>query len=96
VKPDDTVEVRPIKLGMVDGDRAAVIAGLAAGDVVVTEGGDRLRDGAKVTLPQASPAAATPAAAVPGAAPPPDAAPGKSSAPDSQGRQGKRPPANSQ
>ncbi|MGA2342549.1 MAG: efflux RND transporter periplasmic adaptor subunit [Steroidobacteraceae bacterium] len=96
VKPDDTVEVRPIKLGMVDGDRAAVIAGLAAGDVVVTEGGDRLRDGAKVTLPQASPATATPAATVPGAAPPPDAAPGKSSAPDSQGRQGKRPPANSQ
>jgi multidrug efflux system membrane fusion protein len=49
VKPDNTVEVRPIKLGVVDGDRAAVIAGLAAGEVVVTEGGDRLRDGAQVT-----------------------------------------------
>ena len=30
-----------------------VASGLQAGDVVVTEGGDRLRDGAPVTLPQA-------------------------------------------
>jgi multidrug efflux system membrane fusion protein len=89
VKPDDTVEVRPIKLGVVDQDRAAVIAGLAAGDVVVTEGGDRLRDGAKVTLPQA-----LPGAAAPGAAPRPDAAPGKNGAPDGRGQHRKRPPAN--
>jgi multidrug efflux system membrane fusion protein len=55
VKADDTVEVRPIKLGVVDGERAAVTAGLAAGERVVTEGGDRLRGGAKVLLPQAAP-----------------------------------------
>ena len=48
VKPDSTVSVRPITLGVVDGERAAVTAGLAVGEVVVTEGGDRLRDGAKV------------------------------------------------
>jgi len=82
--------VRPIKLGVVDGDRAAVIAGLAAGDVVVTEGGDRLRDGAQVTLPQALPGG--PAS---GQAPRPDAAPGKNGAPDSQARHRKRPPAGS-
>jgi membrane fusion protein, multidrug efflux system len=52
VKADDTVEVRPITLGIVDGERAAVSSGLAAGERVVTEGGDRLRDGAKVTVPQ--------------------------------------------
>jgi multidrug efflux system membrane fusion protein len=60
VNADSTVSVRPITLGIVQGDRAAVTAGLAAGEQVVTEGGDRLRDGAKVQLPQA--AAAAPAA----------------------------------
>jgi membrane fusion protein, multidrug efflux system len=54
VNADNTVAVRPIKLGVVDGERAAVTAGLAAGEIVVTEGGDRLRDGAKVQLPQAA------------------------------------------
>jgi multidrug efflux system membrane fusion protein len=29
-----------------------VLSGLAAGDVVVTEGADRLRDGATVVLPE--------------------------------------------
>lgn len=60
VKVDDTVEVRPITLGVVDGERAAVSAGLAAGERVVTEGGDRLRDGAKVTLPSSGPLRAHP------------------------------------
>ena len=55
VKVDDTVEVRPITLGAVDGERAAVSAGLATGERVVIEGGDRLRDGAKVTLPPSGP-----------------------------------------
>jgi membrane fusion protein, multidrug efflux system len=54
VKPDSTVSVQPITLGVVDGERAAVTAGLAVGQVVVTEGGDRLRDGAKVLLPQSA------------------------------------------
>lgn len=55
IKADDTVQVRPVTLRIVEGERAAVASGLAAGERVVTEGGDRLRDGAKVTLPQASP-----------------------------------------
>jgi multidrug efflux system membrane fusion protein len=63
--------VRPITLGVVDGERAAVTKGLSAGDVVVTEGGDRLRDGAKVQLPQSAAApAAVPAAAKKGAGAP--------------------------
>jgi multidrug efflux system membrane fusion protein len=53
-----TVVVRPVTLGVVDGERVAVTAGLKAGDVVVTEGGDRLRDGATVELPSAAPPAA--------------------------------------
>ncbi|MEP6883372.1 MAG: MdtA/MuxA family multidrug efflux RND transporter periplasmic adaptor subunit [Gammaproteobacteria bacterium] len=55
VNPDNTVKVRPITLGVVDGERVAVTAGLAAGEIVVTEGGDRLRDDAKVVLPNSAP-----------------------------------------
>jgi multidrug efflux system membrane fusion protein len=51
VNPDHTVAVRPVTLGVVDGERVAVTAGLAAGEIVVTEGADRLRDGASVELP---------------------------------------------
>jgi multidrug efflux system membrane fusion protein len=64
---DQTVAVRPVTLGVVDGERVAVSAGLAAGDVVVTEGGDRLRDGAAVQLPKVQAAGAAPAAAKPAA-----------------------------
>jgi multidrug efflux system membrane fusion protein len=84
--PDSTVAVKPITLGVVDGERAAITAGLAAGDVVVTEGGDRLRDGAEVLVPQAS--RTGPA----GAATAPRPASGKSGAPGGQGQRRKRPP----
>ena len=67
VNPDKTVSVRPITIGTADGERIAVDSGLKAGDIVVTEGGDRLRDGAAVILP--GPAAAqAPEAASPGKA----------------------------
>jgi multidrug efflux system membrane fusion protein len=55
VNPDRTVSVRAVKLGVIDGERVAVTEGLAVGDVVVTEGGDRLRDGATVQLPGEAP-----------------------------------------
>ncbi|HUN27281.1 MAG TPA: efflux RND transporter periplasmic adaptor subunit [Steroidobacteraceae bacterium] len=58
VRPDSTVAVRPVTLGVADGERVAVTQGLAPGDVVVTEGGDRLRDGAQIILPPSSRAAA--------------------------------------
>ena len=58
VNADATVSVRPVTLGVVDGEKVAVTAGLKAGEVVVTEGGDRLRDGAPVQLPGAAPAPA--------------------------------------
>jgi len=68
VNADRTVTVRPVTLGTVDGERVAVASGVAAGDVVVTEGGDRLRDGAPVQLSAAAPAPAASAAAAAGAA----------------------------
>jgi multidrug efflux system membrane fusion protein len=84
---DSTVAVRPVTLGVVDGERVAVTAGLKAGEVVVTEGGDRLRDGAQIQLPSS---AAAPAA---GAQPQPKpGAPGTPGARRGKGR-GKPPPA---
>jgi multidrug efflux system membrane fusion protein len=73
VNPDHKVAVRPVTLGVVDGERVAVTKGLNAGEIVVTEGGDRLREGADVVLPDA---AAKPAGARPAGAPAGDAAPG--------------------
>jgi membrane fusion protein, multidrug efflux system len=70
VDSDRTVKVRPVTLGVVDGERVAVTKGLSVGEVVVTEGGDRLRDGAQVVLPAAKGPAATaqpPGSARPGA-----------------------------
>jgi multidrug efflux system membrane fusion protein len=50
-----TVAVRPVQTGVVDGESVAIPSGLKVGDVIVTEGGDRLRDGAQVLLPGAPP-----------------------------------------
>jgi multidrug efflux system membrane fusion protein len=55
VNADSTVSVRPVTLGVVDGENVGVTAGLTPGAVVVTEGGDRLRDGASVSLPGSEP-----------------------------------------
>ena len=55
VNPDSTVSVRPVTLGVVDGEQVSVLKGLSPGDIVVTEGGDRLRDGATVLLPANTP-----------------------------------------
>jgi multidrug efflux system membrane fusion protein len=52
VKADNTVAVRPVVLGAVDGERVAVTSGLKPGDLIVTDGGDRFRDGASVVLPE--------------------------------------------
>jgi multidrug efflux system membrane fusion protein len=60
VDAENTVAVHPIKLGEQDGDFFAVLSGLSPGDVVVTDGADRLRDGAKVSVPDASKTPAAP------------------------------------
>jgi len=57
VNPDSTVSVKPVKLGVNQGERQAILSGIAVGDMVVTDGVDRLRDGAKVVLPGAQPPA---------------------------------------
>jgi multidrug efflux system membrane fusion protein len=62
VRADNTVAVHPVTLGVSDGERVVAMSGLSVGDVVVTEGGDRLRDGAAIVLPDAP---AAPPARVP-------------------------------
>ncbi len=46
-----TVTVRPVKTGPVNGDKTAILSGVAVGDTVVTDGSDRLRESAPVILP---------------------------------------------
>jgi multidrug efflux system membrane fusion protein len=55
VKPDDTVTVRQIKTGPVDGERTSIASGLQAGERVVTDGSDRLKEDAKITIPAERP-----------------------------------------
>ncbi|HET9019487.1 MAG TPA: MdtA/MuxA family multidrug efflux RND transporter periplasmic adaptor subunit [Acetobacteraceae bacterium] len=50
VKPDDTVTVRPVRTGPVDGDHEQIIEGLQVGDRAVIDGTDRLREGAHVSV----------------------------------------------
>ncbi len=48
VKPDNTVQMRPLKVGATEGDRVQILAGLTANERVVVDGLDKLRDGATV------------------------------------------------
>jgi multidrug efflux system membrane fusion protein len=48
VKEDKTVTVRPVKVGAIEGENAVIESGVAPGDIVVVDGTDRLREGAKV------------------------------------------------
>jgi membrane fusion protein, multidrug efflux system len=50
IKPDDTVAVRVVKTGVTEGDQVQILAGLNPNDMVVVDGADRLRDGAKIRI----------------------------------------------
>ncbi len=50
VRPDRTAAMRPVSLGPARGDDQSVRAGVAPGELVVVDGADRLRDGARVEL----------------------------------------------
>ncbi len=51
VQPDSTVAVQVVKLGVADSERTQILEGLEAGQKIVVDGADRLRDGAHVTVP---------------------------------------------
>jgi membrane fusion protein, multidrug efflux system len=50
VNADSTVSVRPIQIGVTEGDRVEVLSGLTPGDRIVIDGADKLRDGAKINV----------------------------------------------
>lgn len=50
VKSDASVSVRPVTAGATEGETVAIEEGLAAGEEVVVDGTDKLREGAKVEV----------------------------------------------
>ena len=50
VNDDKTVSVKPVKLGPVQGEVTSIESGVAPGAMVVVDGADKLREGAKVEL----------------------------------------------
>ena len=61
VKPDQTVEMRSVTVGATQDDVIAIGKGLAAGDLVVTDGVDKLQHGSHVNVQTAAvPPAGTP------------------------------------
>jgi membrane fusion protein, multidrug efflux system len=59
VGADRSVSQRKIQTGPTEGERVAVTSGLQVGEIIVTDGADKLREGSKVELPgdvQAAPA----------------------------------------
>jgi multidrug efflux system membrane fusion protein len=70
VNADQSVSVHKVTPGPSDGKNTVILSGLTAGQTVVTDGMDRLSDGAKIKIAAAKPAAG---GAVAPAAPAPDA-----------------------
>jgi len=52
-----TASLRPVKRGIATVDKVQIESGLEAGEQVITEGADRIKDGARVTLPSQRPGA---------------------------------------
>ena len=63
VRDDSTVTLRPVATGPAEGINTAVESGLKPGERVVTDGVDRIREGAKVDVIAPGAAAAAPASA---------------------------------
>jgi len=61
VNADRTVSLRNVTAGVSGVNDVAITTGLSLGEVVVTEGGDRLKDGAKIQTSAERPARPTPA-----------------------------------
>jgi multidrug efflux system membrane fusion protein len=71
VKPDKTVEVRPVTVSVTEGTLSAISNGLQPNETVVTDGQDKLQAGSRVEPHQEGPAGQKPATASNSALPPP-------------------------
>lgn len=54
-KKDNTAELRPVQVGYLTGTVAAIGSGLKQGDVVITDGQDKLQTGSKIEVRAAGP-----------------------------------------
>jgi multidrug efflux system membrane fusion protein len=95
VKDDNTVSIRPVTTGPAEGPLIAIESGLQAGERVITDGVDRIREGAKVEVtvpggqrpggaPGAAPARVAPQPSAPAAKAAPANAPPAASADDAK------------
>ena len=77
VNPDKTVQDKPVTVSLTQGDATVITAGVNPGDIVVTDGQDKLQRGSKIepratspsgqhTSPAGTPASGTPASGIPG------------------------------
>jgi membrane fusion protein, multidrug efflux system len=56
IRPDATVEMRPVTVALVAGDRTAIATGLVTGETVVIEGQLRLKEGSPIKQGDSAPA----------------------------------------
>jgi multidrug efflux system membrane fusion protein len=61
VKPDKTVEVRPVTVTLTQNNLSAIGSGISPNDVVVTDGQDKLQSGSKVEPRTGNPSSSRPA-----------------------------------
>ena len=52
VDANSTVSVKPVKIGITEGNDVAIAEGLNAGDQVVVDGAEKLTEGMQVTIHQ--------------------------------------------
>jgi multidrug efflux system membrane fusion protein len=50
VNADNTVSVRTVDIGIVQGDDTEILTGVKAGETIVVDGSDKLREGARVSI----------------------------------------------
>ena len=65
VKPDKTVEVRPVTVAITQNNFSAISSGISPNDVVVTDGQDKLQAGSKVEPRTGNPSSGNPATSQP-------------------------------
>jgi len=64
VKPDKTVEMRPVKVSFTQGNLTSITSGVSPGEQVVTDGQDKLQSGSRVEIRGAPAARSTQSASV--------------------------------
>ncbi|MGH7024525.1 MAG: efflux RND transporter periplasmic adaptor subunit [Caulobacteraceae bacterium] len=57
LQPDQTVTARTVTVGPATSETVSIAKGLNVGETVITDGGDRLKEGSKVVLPGQNPVA---------------------------------------